>query len=180
MAGILGSVFNLLAHPKKRSEVKINNLDWLNEKTANILFAIAEAVLGENFLLKAPKFIETVDDYLHYQRRAQREQFLNALLLVETSTFNLVVGGKFRGFSHLSIDERRTILEKLRGSDREVRRNIYAAFVNVSASTYYTSDLTWPDINYKGVSVDHPEILSNPPPIPWRPDDPRPVEPNVP
>ena len=180
MAGILGTVFNLLAHPKQRSEVKTDNLDWLNEKTANILFAIAEAVLGENFLLKAPKFIETVDDYLHYQRRAQREQFLNALLLAETATFNLLVGGKLRGFSHQSINERRTILEKLRSSDREVRRNIYAAFVNVSASTYYTSELTWPDINYAGVSVDHPEILSNPPPIPWRPGDPRPVEPNVP
>ena len=180
VAGLLGTVFNLMAHPKKRSEVKVDKLELLNEKTANILFAIAEAVLGENFLLKAPKFIETVDDYLYYQRRAQREQFLNALLLTETATFNLLVGGKLRGFSHMTIDERRTILEKLRGSDREIRRNIYAAFVNVSASTYYTSDLTWPDINYAGVSVDHLEILGNPPPIPWRPDDPRPVEPNVP
>jgi hypothetical protein len=48
--------------------------------------------------------------------------------------------------------------------------------VNVSASTYYASDLTWRDLNYKGVSVDHPEILNQPPPIPWRPDDPREIE----
>jgi hypothetical protein len=179
VAGLLDSILNLMARPKKRSEVKVENLECLTEKTAYILFAVAEAVLGENFLQKAPKFIETVDDYLNYQRRAQREQFLNALLIAETSGFNFIVAGKFRGFSHMTIDERRGILEKLRGSDRELRRNIYAAFVNVSASTYYTSDLTWPELNYAGVSVDHPEILSNPPPVPWRPDDPRTIEPNI-
>ncbi|HEV2803077.1 MAG TPA: hypothetical protein VGW12_21600 [Pyrinomonadaceae bacterium] len=180
MAGILDSILNLLAQPKKRPEVSVGDLECLTEKTAYILFAVAEAVLGENFLVKAPRFIETVDDYLNYQRRAQREQFLNALLIAETSAFNLVVGGKFRGFSHMTIEERRRILEKLRASDRELRRNIYAAFVNVSASTYYASELTWADLSYAGVSVDHPQILSNPPPVPWRPADPRPVEPNVP
>ena len=175
MAGIL----NATARPKKRAEVNVRGLECLTEKTAYILFAVAEAVLGEGFLQKAPKFIETVDDYLHYQRRAQREQFLQALLLAETPGFNFLVGGKLRGFSHMSIKDRREILEKLRGSDRELRRNIYAAFVNVSASTYYASDLTWPDLGYDGVSVDHPEILNIPPgqPVPWRPKDPRPVEP---
>lgn len=180
MAGLLDSILNLMARPRKRPEVRVDNLECLTEKTAYILFAVAEAVLGENFLAKAPKFIETIDDYLNYQRRAQREQFLNALLIAETSGFNLIVAGRFRGFSHMTIEERRGILEKLRASDRELRRNIYAAFVNVSASTYYTSDLTWADLNYAGVSVDHPDILASPPPIPWRPADPRPVEPNVP
>jgi hypothetical protein len=123
-----------------------------------------------------PKFIETVDDYLNYQRAAQRNQFLIALLIAET-TFGLTIGGTFKSFSHLSIDERRKILEKLRSSKQQLRRNIYAAFVNVSAATYYASDLTWPDIGYTGVSVDHPEILNRPPPVPWRPTDPRPIEP---
>jgi hypothetical protein len=168
---------NAAAHPKKRSEVAPGKLECLNEKTALILFAVAEAVLGENFLQKAPKFIETVDDYLNYQRPAQREQFLFALLIGETSFFNLLVGAKLRSFSHMSIADRRKILEKLRTSDKQLRRNIYAAFVNVSASTYYSSDLTWADIGYTGVSVDHPEILNRPPPIPWRPDDPRPIDP---
>jgi hypothetical protein len=177
MAGILDSFLNLLARPKKRSEVKVDNLEHLSEKTAYILFAVAEAVLGENFLQKAPNLIETVDDYLSYQRKAQREQFINALLLAENAGFNLIVGGSLRGFSHMTIEDRRKILESLRGSDRELRRNLYAAFVNVSASTYYASDLTWPDLQYKGVSVDHPEILNTSPPIPWRPKDPRPVEP---
>lgn len=176
MAGILNSALNAKANPKKRDEVTATTFDCLNRKTALILFAVAEAVLGENFLLKAPKFIETVDDFLNYQRPAQRDQFLLALLIAET-TFGLTIGGSFRSFSHLSIEERRKILEKLRSSSQELRRNIYAAFVNVSASTYYASDLTWPDLGYTGVSVDHPEILNQPPPIPWRPDDPRPIEP---
>jgi hypothetical protein len=174
LAGILDSVLNASAHPKERSEVTQTNFDCLNRKTALILFAVAEAVLGENFLAKAPKFIETVDDFLNYQRPVQREQFLLALLIAET-TFG-ALAGKFHSFSHLSLKDRQKVLEKLRRSGQQFR-NIYAAFVNVSASTYYSSDLTWPDISYEGVSVDHPEILNRPPPIPWRPDDLRPIEP---
>jgi hypothetical protein len=171
MAGILSS----LAHPKERSEVTATTFDCLNRETALILFAVAEAVLGEGFLLKAPRFIETVDDYLNYQRPAQREQFLLALLITET-TIPVTVAGMSRHFSHLSIADRRKILEKLRSSSQQLRRNIYAAFVNVSASTYYASELTWADLNYKGVSVDHPDILKQQPPIDWRPDDPREIE----
>ncbi len=176
MAGLLG-ILNETAKPKKRSEVVHGKLEHLNEKTALILFAVAEAVLGEKFLLKAPKFIETVDDYLNYQRPAQREQFLTALLLAETRIFNFIVGGNLQGFSHMSLAERQKTLEELRSSNQQQGRNIYAAFVNVSASTYYASELTWPDLGYPGVSVDHPEILNQPPPIPWRPTDPRPIEP---
>jgi len=175
VAGLLG-ILNEIAQPKKRAEVIHGKLENLNDKTALILFAVAEAVLGEKFLLKAPKFIETVDDYLNYQRTAQREQFLTALLLAETRIFNFIVGGHPEGFSHMSLAERQKTLEQLRSSKQQQGRNIYAAFVNVSASTYYASELTWPDLGYPGVSVDHPEILNQPPPIPWRPTDPRPIE----
>ena len=175
MAGILSSVLNASAHPKERSEVTATTFDCLNRKTALILFAVAEAVLGEGFLSKAPRFIETVDDHLNYQREAQRDQFLVALFIAEI-TFGLTIGGRFRHFSHLSLADRRKILEKLRTSSQELRRNIYAAFVNVSASTYYSSEKTWADLKYRGVSVDHPDILQQPPPIPWRPGDSRPIE----
>lgn len=177
VAGILSSALHKTASPKKRPEVTLGKLECLSEKTALILFAVAEAVLGENFMLKAPRFIETVDDYLNYQRPAQREQFLFALLIAETKLFNIIVGGQAHGFSHLSLANRRKVLENLRSSQQQQSRNIYAAFVNVSASTYYASDLTWPDIGYPGVSVDHPEILNRQPPIPWRPADNRPIEP---
>lgn len=175
MAGLL-EILNQLADPKQRDEVSHDKLEHLNDKTALILFAVAEAVLGENFMLKAPKFIETVDDYLNYQRAAQREQFLTALLLAETRIFNFIVGGNPKPFSHRSLADRQKTLEQLRSSNQQQGRNIYAAFVNVSASTYYASELTWPDLGYVGVSVDHPEILNQPPPIPWRPKDPRPIE----
>jgi hypothetical protein len=171
VAGILSA----LARPKERSEVTATTFDCLSRETALILFAVAEAVLGEGFLLKAPRFIETVDDFLNYQRQAQREQFLTALLITETA-LPLTAAGMTHHFSHLSLADRRKVLEKLRSSSIQLRRNIYVALVNVSASTYYASDRTWPDLNYKGVSVDHPEILKKPPPIPWRPDDPRPIE----
>lgn len=177
MAGILSTALHAAASPKSRPEVNTAGLEHLDKKTALILFAVAEAVLGENFLQKAPKFIETVDDYLNYQRESQRDLFLTALLIAETRLFNLITVGNLRGFSHLSIADRRKVLERLRSSDREQSRNIYVAFVNVSAATYYASELTWPDIGYTGVSVDHPEILNRPPPIPWRPGDTRPVEP---
>ena len=175
MAGLLKTLHKI-ANPRKRAEVTLGNLEWLDEKTALILFAVAEAVLGEGFLKKAPKFIETVDDYLNYQRPAQREQFLLALLIAEMRLFSLFSGAPPNPFSHLSLADRRKVLEKLRASGQQQSRNIYAAFVNVSASTYYASDLTWPDLGYPGVSVDHPEILNRQPPIPWRPDDPRPIE----
>jgi len=175
MAGILTKI-NTLTNPKKRSEVTATQFDCLNKKAALILFAAAEAVLGEGFLAKAPKFIETVDDYLNYQRPAQRDQFLLALFFIET-TIPLTTIGSIKHYSHLSIEDRRKILEKLRSSTLEINRNIYAAFVNVSAATYYASDLTWPDLGYPGVSVEHREILNQPPPVPWRPTDPRPIEP---
>lgn len=165
------------AKPKERSEVTLGKFDHLKKKTALILFAVAEAVLGENFLLKAPRFIETVDDYLNYQRPEQRDQFLTALLLAETRLFNFIVVGKLKAFSHMSLADRRKTLEQLRSSHNPQGRNIYAAFVNVSASTYYSSELTWPELGYAGVSVAHPEILNRPPPPPWRPNDDRPVEP---
>lgn len=177
MAGILRTTLLAAASPKARPEVKTEGLEHLDRKAALILYAVAEAVLGEGFLKKAPKFVETVDDYLNYQRPAQRDLFVTALLIAETRLFNLITVGNLRGFSHLSLADRRKVLEKLRSSDREQSRNIYAAFVNVSAATYYASELTWPDIGYPGVSVDHPEILNRRPPVPWRPDDPRPIEP---
>lgn len=169
-----------ITDPKKRPELKHGKLENLGNKTARILFAVAEAVLGENFLLKAPKFIETVDDYLNYLQPAQRDLFLRALRLVESGiVLRLFVRVSTRHFSHKSLAERQKILEQLRSSDNEQGRNIYVAFVNVSASTYYASDLTWADIDYAGVTVDHPEILNRPVPPPprWRPNDDRPIEP---
>ena len=177
MAGLL-KILHEAANPRKRPEVGPGPRENLSEKTAHILFAAAEAVLGQGFLQKAPRFIETVDDHLNYQRPAQREQFLLALLVVEVRLAGLFSGAPPKPFSHLTLTDRRKVLENLRASKKQQGRNIYAALVNVSASTYYASVLTWPDLDYPGVSVDHPEILDPPPTeVPWRPDDHRPVEP---
>src|SRR5262245_40690100 len=96
----------------------VTTFDCLSKKTALILFAVAETVLGEGVLLKSPRFIETVDDFLNYQRPAQRDQFLLALLIAEV-TFGPMIG-KPEGFSHLSLADRRKVLEKLRKSSEQL------------------------------------------------------------
>lgn len=176
MAQILNAVLRLFAWPRRVAQIDEGRLEYLDGKTAHILFAVGEAVLGENFMGKVPEFIHTVDDYMAYQRQGNRDAFTQALLLAESPAFNLLNGGGLRGFSHMPVKDRQAVLDRLRASRKDLHRNLYAAFVNVSAATYYASPATWPDIRYDGVSVDHPEILNRPPPVPWRPEDPRPIE----
>lgn len=175
--GFLAPLFNFFARPKKVIQIDESKLRHLDAKTAHILFALAEAVIGEDIRVKVPKFIEMIDDYMGYQRRSQRETLNQGLLVVESTLVTLVFGRSLRGFSHLSLQDRRRVLENMRGSRVQQFRNLYAAAVNISASAYYASEATWAEIMYGGVSVDHPEILTGPPPVvPWRPNDPRPVE----
>lgn len=173
MERILIPVLNFFAHPKRVIAIDEAALKYLNGKTAHILFAVAEAVVGEDFRHKVPNFIQIIDDYLAYQRRMQREALTQGLLLVENSLASLVFAGRLQGFSHMTIKDRQRVLAYLKQSDRQLLRNLYAAFVNISASAYYSSEATWKDIHYDGVSVDHPEILNLPR---WRPGDSRPVE----
>jgi hypothetical protein len=176
VAQILNAILGAFAWPKKGVEVNESRLEYLDGKTAQILFAVGEAVLGENFLIEAPEFIYTVDEYMAFQRQGNRDAFTQALLLAESPAFNLLNGGGLRSFSRMSVGDRQSLLSRLRASDKNLHRNLYAAFVNVSAATFYASPLTWPRIQYEGVSVDHPDILNHPPPVPWRPKDPRPIE----
>jgi hypothetical protein len=176
VAQVLNAILGAFAWPKKGAEVNESRLEYLDGKTAQILFAVAEAVLGENFLKEAPEFIYTVDEYMAFQRQGNRDAFTQALLLAESPAFNLLNGGGLHSFSRMSIRDRQGVLSRLSASERDLHRNLYVAFVNVSAATFYASPAVWPRIRYDGVSVDHPEILNSPPPVPWRPKDPRPVE----
>lgn len=169
-------LFGLFAHPKKVIDVDEKALRHLDGKTAHILYAVAEAVIGEDFRAKVPNFIPMIDDYLGYQRQTQRELLSAGLLLVENAFFNYRRGGRLHGFSHLSLADRQVLLGRLKASDREQDLNLYAACVNISASAYYASPATWGEILYDGVSVEHPELLTQMP-VPWRPNDPRPIEP---
>lgn len=176
MAQILNTLLGVFAWPKRVAQIDERRLEYLDGKTAHILFAVAESVLGENFLKEAPEFIYTVDEYMAFQRQGNRDAFSQALLLAESPGFNLLNGGGLRSFSRMSIKDRQGVLDRLRASDKDLHRNLYAAFVNVSAATFYASPATWPRIQYDGVTVDHPEILNRPPPVPWRPKDTRPIE----
>lgn len=169
-------ILNFLINPKRVVEINEAQLKFLDIKTAHILYALAEAVIGEDFRVKVPNFIPMIDDYFGYQRKAQRDALRQGMSLLESATTSFLFGRRFRGFSHLSVADRQRILKNLSQSKVQQFRNIYAAGVNISASTYFASEATWKDIKYDGVSVDHPEILTNPQP-PWRPNDPRPIEP---
>ncbi|MDQ3686004.1 MAG: hypothetical protein M3430_10450, partial [Acidobacteriota bacterium] len=78
MAQVLNSVLGIFVNPKKVIAIDESKLENLDGKTAHILFAVGEAVLGENFLAKAPNFITVIDDYLTFQRRSQREALSQA------------------------------------------------------------------------------------------------------
>lgn len=173
MGRLMNPILSLLAWPKKVAAVDEAALVYLNGKTARILFAVAEAVIGADFKDKVPNFITTIDEYLGYQRRSSRQALTQALLLVESSVVILLLGGGLHGFSHLSIADRQRVLSRMKDHNQQLLRNLYAACVNIAASTFYASEATWDEIQYDGVSVDHPEILAVPR---WRPDDPRPVE----
>lgn len=176
MERLLMPILNFFVNPKRVIAIDETQLKFLDIKTAHILFALAEAVIGEDFKVKVPNFILIIDDYFGYQRKTQREALTQGMLLLESAIVSLFFGGGLRGFSHLSIPDRQRVLERLSKSNVQQFRNLYAAGVNISASTYYSSEATWSSIQYDGVSVDHPEILTNPKP-PWRPQDPRPIEP---
>jgi hypothetical protein len=176
LAQLLNALLGAFAWPRKVADVDEGRLEYLDGKTAQILCAVGQAVLGESFLQVVPEFVYTVDDYMAYQRQANRDAFTQALLLAESPAFNLLNGGGLRSFSRMPVADRQAVLSRLRASDKDLHRNLYAAFVNVSAATFYASPATWPSIQYDGVSVDHPEILNHPPPVPWRPPDPRPID----
>ncbi|HEX8474953.1 MAG TPA: hypothetical protein VF666_13060 [Pyrinomonadaceae bacterium] len=173
MAGILTTVLNLFAHPKRVIQIDESKLKYLDAKTAHILFALGEAVIGEDFRDRVPEFIPNTDDILAYQRREQRETLKQGLLLLENPIANKIFGASLRGFSHHSLKERQEVLKYLKESKQDMLRNLYGASINIAASAYYASEATWKDILYDGVSVDHPELLKQPL---WRPGDPRPVE----
>lgn len=174
MARLAIPVLGAFARPRRVINVDQGRLTYLDAKRAHILFAVGEAIVGADFAQKSPDFIYIVDDYLAYQRQESRDALAQGLLLTENTLVSLVFAGRVRGFSHLSIEDRRRVLARLAASDVQLLRNLYAAFVNISGSIFYSQPTNWAEIGYEGVSVDRPELLSVPR---WRPGDPRPVEP---
>ena len=59
--------------PNKLISIDESKLKFLDPDSAYILFAVAEAVIGEQLRVKVPNFIPMIDDYVGFQRRSQRE-----------------------------------------------------------------------------------------------------------
>src|ERR1044072_5190795 len=137
VAQILNAILGVFAWPKKVAPIDERRLEYLDGKTAHILFAVGEAVLGENFLKEAPEFIYTVDEYMAFQRQGNRDAFTQALLLAESPGFNLLNGGGLRSFSRMSIKDRQGVLDRLRASDTDLHRNLYAVLGNLPVPTLH-------------------------------------------
>src|ERR1700755_230253 len=103
VAQILNAILGVFAWPRRGAQIDESRLEYLDGKTAQILFAVAESVLGENFLKEAPELIYTVDEYMAYQRQGNRDAFTQALLLAESPGFNLLNGGGLGSLSRTPV-----------------------------------------------------------------------------
>lgn len=173
MEGLLIRLLRCFARPRQAIPLDSGALRHLDARAAQILVAVAEGIIGPDFLEKVPRFVPTFDAYLSSQRPQARRDLLLGLLLVENPLVTLWLARRLTGFSHLSIPERQLVLARLKASRREALRRAYVAFRRIGASAYYGSEANWSDIHYPGVSADHPELLTVPR---WRPDDPTPIE----
>jgi hypothetical protein len=169
--------------PKKLIELDESKLKFLEPDTARVLFAAAEAVVGDTLRLKVPNFIPMIDDYVGCQRRSRRGALRQGVKALEGLIVSLFFGRTLRGFSRLTIQGRQRILERVSRGGVQQFRNLFAACVNNAAPAFYASEATRAEIHCAGVSVGHTEILGGTPPPPppprpvhWRAGDPRPVE----
>lgn len=172
MERILIPILRLFAWPRRLVSFDEAALAHLDRKTGQILFAVIEAIVGEEFLEKVPDFVPTFDDYLSYQRRKSREDLTLGLLLIENPLISLWYARRLKGFSRMSLLDRQNVLAGFKQSRVQMFRKFYAGVVRIGASSYYASESTWSDIHYAGVSVDHPQLLTKPL---WRPGDDRPI-----
>jgi hypothetical protein len=158
----------------------------LGVQRAQVLCALAEAVIDEKFAATIGggagneekgfrDFVRDVDQFLNYQPQATVTQLSFALKLIEVQALRhatLVKAGN-GDFSRMSIPERREVLEKLKTGTRDLQMTAYTGFVRLVSSFYFGHVNVFPELGYKGVSVDDQKVLCN---HPWRPNDPRPVE----
>ena len=156
-------------HPFEKA--KFNNL---NQDTALTMLKLGEAVIGEDLTEKVPDFVKKVDESMDYRKKELRDSLQTALSLIESPLLRKLLGvrSKLKPFTELDLEDRRRILEQLKGSRRSTPRFLYAGLSTLACSNFYGEPAAWKELQYKGPSVDNQSVLKG---HPWRPDDPRPV-----
>lgn len=145
----------------------------LDPRTALTMLKLGEAVIGEDLSEKVPQFVEKVDESMSFRKKEQRDNFQTALNVLESPILRKLLGiFELKPFSKLSLQERRKILAKLKGSSSDTARLLYAGLANLTCSIFYGEPAAWEELDYRGPSVDDQTVLEG---HPWRPDDDRPV-----
>jgi hypothetical protein len=145
--------------PRVFVQLSKDDVPNLGVQRAQVLCALAEAAIDEEFAAKIGggagheekgfrDFVRDVDDFLNYQPGAT--------------------------VSRMSVPQRREVLEALKTGDRDLQKTAYTGFLRLVSSFYFGHLNVFIDLDYKGVSVDDQKVLCG---DPWRPNDPRKVEP---
>jgi hypothetical protein len=173
--------------PRVFVQLSKDDVPNLGVQRAQVLCALAEAAIDEEFAAKIGggagheekgfrDFVRDVDDFLNYQPGATVTQLCFALKLIEVEALRHATLTKTGNgnFSRMSVPQRREVLEALKTGDRDLQKTAYTGFLRLVSSFYFGHLNVFIDLDYKGVSVDDQKVLCG---HPWRPNDPRKVEP---
>lgn len=173
--------------PRVFVQLSKDDVPNLGVQRAQVLCALAEAVIDEDFAAKIgggagneeqgfKDFVRDVDNFLNYQPGATVTQLRFALKLIEVQALRHATLTKTGDgdFTRMGLPKRREVLESLKTGNRDLQKTAYTGFLRLVSSFYFGHLNVFGDLGYKGVSVDNQKVLCN---HPWRPNDPRKVEP---
>ena len=174
--------------PKEYVKITDAELNHLDKKTAQILCAVGEAVIGADFAtiigggqgkqagFKA--FVLDVDNSMNYFREENRDDLVTGLRILEIrlTRYLFLVRYGSKDFSRLPLAQRQELFRRLAAHDGQTQRQAYGGLVNIASSFFYGHENSWKEIQYEGVSVDKQDVLKD---HRWRPNDPRPTKPCV-
>lgn len=129
------------------------DLQSLSAEEHGILAGIAEALCpGEPGLPSAGDLgvASRVDRTVFRMHPADQDEFKMALWLIESALVGVLLDGRFRGLSHLSLPERAQVLEGWRTSGLEVRRKAFRAVSGLVLAAYWSHPDTWRHVGYGG------------------------------
>ena len=175
--------------PKVFVQVTKADVPNLGTQRAQVLCALAEAIIDENFAATIGggagqeqkgflDFVRDLDDFMNYHPAATVTQLRFGLKIIEVKALRhatLVKAGN-GDFSRLTVPERREVLDRLKTGSKDIQLSAYSGFLRLVSNFYFGHKNVFPQLGYAGVSVDDQNVLNG---HPWRPNDPRPVVPCV-
>ena len=159
--------------PKHYVDIGDSELVNLNRKLAQVLCAIAETVIGEDFSTIIgggdtaahrqrgfKEFVRDTDGFMSHQNKRTRGQVRAGLGVIE-SPFRrrfLIKAGD-GAFSWMDLRERQDLFTKLQAGNTENQGKFYTGFTNLVASFFYGHENAWSEIQYDGPSVRDQGVL---------------------